>query len=149
MSEETKHYTNGELTVVWNKDLCQHAAECVNGLPEVFKPKEKPWIQAEDCSTEALKATIDKCPSGALSYFMNAAGAEKQTEETVPMEIDESICRAQVIANGPLIVHTDVKVEKADGTFEIKENRASFCRCGASANKPYCDGAHKKIEFQG
>ena len=150
MSDKTKHYTNGELTVVWNADLCHHAAECVNGLPDVFKPKESPWIQAENCATAALKSTIDKCPSGALSYFMNDHAAEKQNEITMEKQNEtEDLCRAQVIANGPLIVHTDIKVEKADGTTEIKEKRASFCRCGASANKPFCDGAHKQIGFEG
>jgi len=153
MSDKTKHYTNGELTVVWNADLCHHAAECVNGLPDVFKPKERPWIQAEECATDALKATIDKCPSGALSYFMNEEGAEKQEPTPTPTLTDSApvpnICRAQVIENGPLIVHANVTIEKSDGTTEVKENRASFCRCGASANKPYCDGGHKKIGFKG
>lgn len=56
--------------------------------------------------------------------------------------------RAQVIPNGPIIIHTSMDVEKSDGTVEVRENKASFCRCGASANKPFCDGSHKKIGWQ-
>lgn len=69
--EIVKKYSNGELTVVWKPNKCIHAGECVKALPQVYNPKEKPWIKAENASTEELKAQINKCPSGALSYLMN------------------------------------------------------------------------------
>ena len=72
MKEITKHYTNGELTIVWKSTLCQHAGECVKALPQVYKPKEKPWINANGADTQALKDQICLCPSGALSWVMNA-----------------------------------------------------------------------------
>lgn len=68
--EILKEYSNGELTVVWKPQKCVHAGECVKALPEVYNPKEKPWIKAENASTQALKDQIAKCPSGALSYYM-------------------------------------------------------------------------------
>lgn len=68
--EIIKEYSNGELTVVWKPQKCVHAGECVKALPEVYNPKEKPWIKAENVSTQALKDQIAKCPSGALSYYM-------------------------------------------------------------------------------
>lgn len=40
-------YTNGELTIIWQPELCQHAGICVKTLPCVYKPKERPWIQIE------------------------------------------------------------------------------------------------------
>ena len=64
------------------------------------------------------------------------------------MEDTKKNC-ARVIANGPVIITGPVEVTLADGTVEIKEKRASFCRCGASANKPYCDGKHKESDFVG
>lgn len=64
----TKTYTNGELTVNWDSSKCIHAAECVKNARNVFKPKEQPWVQMENDTTENIKAAIDKCPSGALSY---------------------------------------------------------------------------------
>ncbi len=66
-----REYTNGELTIVWEPNLCSHAGECVKALPQVYNPKARPWINAEGASTEALKAQINFCPSKALSYYMN------------------------------------------------------------------------------
>lgn len=69
--EDKKEYTNGEITIVWQAHKCQHAAMCVGNNPDVFRPKEKPWIHPEGSSTEKIQTTIDKCPSGALSYYFN------------------------------------------------------------------------------
>lgn len=66
--ETRKEYSNDEITVIWQPKKCIHAAECVGGLPKVFKPNEKPWIDLTQATTEELKATINSCPSGALSY---------------------------------------------------------------------------------
>lgn len=70
---EEKTYTNGELTIIWKAEKCIHAGVCARTLPNVYKPKERPWITAENANTAALIAQIDRCPSGALSYRMNNA----------------------------------------------------------------------------
>ncbi|MCB0755588.1 MAG: (4Fe-4S)-binding protein [Flavobacteriales bacterium] len=62
-----KEYTNGEITVVWQADKCIHCGNCAKGLPQVFKPREKPWIQMESASSEEIAAQVAECPSGALS----------------------------------------------------------------------------------
>ena len=67
----TKHYTNGEVTIVWQSGKCIHSGNCVKNNPDVFKPREKPWITPEASTTEAIISAVDKCPSGALTYFMN------------------------------------------------------------------------------
>ena len=64
----TKEYKKGDFAVVWKPELCIHAGECVKRLPEVYNPKERPWIKPENASVEALKSQIDACPSKALSY---------------------------------------------------------------------------------
>ena len=69
--EIIKKYSNGELTVVWKPGLCIHSGVCVRTLPQVYNPREKPWIKVENASTEELMAQIKKCPSGALTYLMN------------------------------------------------------------------------------
>jgi len=69
-------YSNGELTVVWKPELCQHSGICVKTLPRVYKPGEKPWINAEKATTDELKSQIEKCPSGALSYKLNNQDTE-------------------------------------------------------------------------
>ncbi|MBT8232394.1 MAG: (4Fe-4S)-binding protein [Saprospiraceae bacterium] len=70
-SDIKKEYTNGEITIVWKPNKCIHAGECVRSLPNVYKPKEKPWIQMENATSEELKAQVNKCPSGALSFYIN------------------------------------------------------------------------------
>lgn len=64
-------YTNGDLTIVWQPSLCQHAGICVKMLPIVYNPQDRPWIKIENATTEQLMAQIDKCPSKALSYRLN------------------------------------------------------------------------------
>jgi uncharacterized Fe-S cluster protein YjdI len=67
-----KHdYTNGEVTVIWKPEICTHSGNCVKNLPEVFKPKERPWVKIENASSEETMKAVDKCPSGALSYYKN------------------------------------------------------------------------------
>jgi len=67
----TKEYTNGEVTIVWQSGNCIHSGNCVKNNPDVFKPKEKPWIIPENSTTDKIIATIEKCPSGALTYYKN------------------------------------------------------------------------------
>ncbi|HWD88307.1 MAG TPA: (4Fe-4S)-binding protein [Mucilaginibacter sp.] len=71
MEDITKKYDNGEVTVIWKQGLCQHSGNCVRGLPQVFDPKAKPWINIHGASTEALIDQVTKCPSGALSFVRN------------------------------------------------------------------------------
>lgn len=67
----TKKYTNGEVTIVWKPGVCQHSGICFHGLPEVFDPRKRPWIMPENSSTQKIIEQVKKCPSGALSYYMN------------------------------------------------------------------------------
>lgn len=67
----TKEYSNGEVTIVWQAGKCIHSANCVRHNPDVFQPKEKPWIKPESSSTKKIIDTVNKCPSGALTYFLN------------------------------------------------------------------------------
>jgi CDGSH-type Zn-finger protein len=50
--------------------------------------------------------------------------------------------KVNLIANGPMIVVGEITITHEDGTTEVKDKRASFCRCGKSENMPYCNGAH-------
>jgi uncharacterized Fe-S cluster protein YjdI len=68
MSIETHKYTNGEITIIWKPDVCIHSRKCFMGLPTVFDPRKRPWIEMDGTDTAAIVAQIQKCPSGALSY---------------------------------------------------------------------------------
>ncbi|SMO73371.1 (4Fe-4S)-binding protein [Solitalea koreensis] len=67
-----KEYTNGEVTVVWQSGKCVHSAICFHGLPSVFDPRKKPWVTPEGADTKTIVEQVKRCPSGALSYYMNA-----------------------------------------------------------------------------
>lgn len=138
--EIKKEYSNGEITVVWQAKKCIHAAECVKALPQVYNPKERPWIKIDNATTAALKDQIAKCPSGALSYYMNG----EENQEATALET-----KVEVLENGPLLVFGTLKVTDKVGNTETKNKTTAFCRCGHSANKPYCDGSHIKAEFKG
>ena len=141
MSEIIKKYSNGELTVVWKPAKCIHAAECVKALPNVYDPNKKPWVTAENATTDELIAQIDRCPSGALTYEM-----EKEEVSNASTTTSVSV---NVTENGPLLISGKLAIQHADGTIESKDKMTAFCRCGASSNKPYCDGSHTKAGFQG
>jgi uncharacterized Fe-S cluster protein YjdI len=66
-----KEYTNDEVTVVWQSGKCIHSGNCVKNNPDVFQPKEKPWIKINGSSTEKIIETVQKCPSGALTFYKN------------------------------------------------------------------------------
>lgn len=71
MAPKKFKYSNGEVTIVWQPELCIHSGRCARGLPEVFKPKEKPWITPENSTSVKIIAQVKRCPSGALRYFVN------------------------------------------------------------------------------
>ena len=144
MNEIIKEYSNGQLTVVWKPAICIHSKICwdkLNGLPQVFNPMEKPWVKMEAASTDEIIAQIERCPSGALSCYMNAEKA-KQDENT------NGTCIVEVTPAGPLLVHGSIIVKDGKGSELKRRKLTAFCRCGASANKPYCDGSHQKLDFK-
>jgi uncharacterized Fe-S cluster protein YjdI len=67
----TKEYTNGEITIVWQSAKCIHSGNCVKNNPNVFQPSKHPWIEPKASSSESIIQAINKCPSGALSYYYN------------------------------------------------------------------------------
>lgn len=135
----TKEYETDQITVVWKPGLCIHSGECVKRLPEVYRPDEKPWIKVDNASAEALRSQIETCPSGALSYKMKG-----KTITSMAQGI-----QINVTQNGPLLVSGEIEILNHDGTVEKKDKTTALCRCGASSNKPYCDGEHRKIQFIG
>lgn len=84
-----KEYTNGDITIVWQSGLCQHSGRCVKNNPDVFHPREQPWITPEKSSTAEIIRAIDQCPSGALSYYRN------QPQEEAYDTLSEAIAALQ------------------------------------------------------
>jgi len=59
-------YETEGITVTFDPRLCIHAAECVRGLPKVFDPTRRRWIQPEHASPDEVAAVVARCPTGAL-----------------------------------------------------------------------------------
>lgn len=141
MKDILKKYSNGEVTIVWRPNLCIHSGFCFHGLPQVFMPNKRPWVNANGATTEQIIAQVRECPSGALSFYMN------DDEKEIPEPNAE--VTIEVIPDGPLLVHGNLHITLANGSTELREDTTAFCRCGASHSKPYCDGAHLAIKFKG
>jgi uncharacterized Fe-S cluster protein YjdI len=149
LPQSTFKYTNNEVTVVWKPDTCIHSRICWTELKEVFDPTKRPWVEMSGGTTERIIEQVRKCPSGALSYFINE---QNQTDPGQPSPVISEaaqIVNIQIKPNGPILITTDCAIRHSNGEEEIKKGSTALCRCGASATKPYCDGSHRKINFQG
>ncbi|WP_421765080.1 (4Fe-4S)-binding protein [Ekhidna sp.] len=140
MAEKVKEYESDDLSVVWKPEKCIHSEKCFKGLSEVFNPNERPWVNVSGADDKTIKEQIDKCPSGALAYKL------KNGQDVTDEIEDEQI--VEVAKGGPLMVYGNIKVKHHDGSETSKHRVTAFCRCGASSNKPYCDGSHKNIDFE-
>ena len=140
MDKIIKKYSNGEITVVWQPAVCVHSKLCWSELLQVFDPRKSPWIDINGADTEQIIEQVQRCPSGALSFFRNN---EPQEPSTVSAE-----SLVEVSKNGPLLVYGNLVVKDVAGQETRKSKVTAFCRCGASGNKPFCDGTHLKINFE-
>lgn len=57
--------------------------------------------------------------------------------------------RVEIFPNGPLVIFGDFTLKDAEGNLVARTNKTSFCRCGASSKKPFCDGTHRSCGFVG
>jgi CDGSH-type Zn-finger protein len=131
-------YAGTRITIHDNRAICAHAGFCTDGLATVFRMREEPWIDANGASAEAIIETIRKCPSGALSYSIDKV--EYAAEHRPPC--------VTVTDNGPYAITGGVElVDVAFGAGASREHY-TLCRCGASKNKPFCDGSHWSIGLQ-
>ncbi len=138
--EIIKEYSNEDITVVWKPRSCIHSKKCWKELLQVFDPRKKPWVNMEGATTAEIKTQIEACPSGALSYRSNKA----DDQEEVHLET-----KIEALENGPLLVYGTLNITNSDGSTDKRNKTTAFCRCGASQNKPYCDGAHVQAGFKG
>jgi uncharacterized Fe-S cluster protein YjdI len=126
-TSEKRAYEAPEITVTFEARRCLHAAECVNGLPEVFDTSRRPWIRPDGAPADRLAEVVRRCPSGALQYTLTRGEAERPD---TPTRITRTSA-GQLIARGELSLHTE------EGPRV--ETRAVLCGCGQSRLQPYCD----------
>jgi CDGSH-type Zn-finger protein/uncharacterized Fe-S cluster protein YjdI len=136
--ERIIRYKGEKIIVLFSVDRCTHVAECLRGAPKVFDSRRKPWVMPNEADADRVAEVVESCPTGSLHYHRLDGGKEETppAENTVTVE-----------AAGPLTIHGDIRLVFSDGT-ESSDTRIGLCRCGVSAFKPICDGAHDDIDFK-
>jgi uncharacterized Fe-S cluster protein YjdI len=140
MPSRVREYRSETVAVTFDAGLCIHAERCVHGLPQVFVPGARPWIQPRKADPDELAAVIARCPTGALRYQRLDGGA---AEAPAPQ------AAITVSADGALYVTGRVRVLDDEGGVFTEHHRVALCRCGQSANRPFCDGSHTRVGFRG
>ncbi|MBI9035030.1 MAG: (4Fe-4S)-binding protein [Bacteroidales bacterium] len=126
--EIIKKYDNGEVTVVWKPSLCIHSTLCFTGLPQVFDPGNRPWVNAQGATTQKIIDQVKRCPSGALSYIL--------PNQSEPINTEELMGKPKIAAKEPKAI-------------ELEEGKNyAWCICGLSTNQPFCDGSHKTTNMK-
>lgn len=141
IKDKRRDYPGKEITVHDNRKICSHAAECVINLSSVFKLGSRPWINPDASKMNDIIDVVRRCPSGALSYSIDGVEYRDPEEQRNPT--------VTVLKNGPY--HITGGIELIGENIQFGEGASkehyTLCRCGASENKPFCDGAHKSSNF--
>ena len=134
MSTKAEEYRGRSVTIRFDGAKCIHSRFCVLGQPGVFRANvEGPWIDPDAADPERIAEVAHRCPSGAITYERH----DGRPDETPP-----AVNSARVLENGPIALHGELIL---DG--EPAGTRMTLCRCGASKNRPFCDGSHEAAEF--
>jgi CDGSH-type Zn-finger protein/uncharacterized Fe-S cluster protein YjdI len=123
------------LTIRFDGKRCIHSRFCVLLQPQVYKANVVgAWIDPDADSVEASVAVAHNCPSGAIHYERHDGGPPERAPRVNLINLRE---------NGPLAVRAQILLKGVSIGM-----RATLCRCGASKNKPFCDGSHAAAGFQ-
>jgi CDGSH-type Zn-finger protein len=139
-ASQAEKYDGPSLLLQDAEALCSHARFCMAA--------GKIWHLVKEDSQEAHELVIreaNNCPSGRLTL------GDARSGETVEHTLSPSIGVVEDTGkgcSGPLWVRGGIRIESEDGTPYETRNRVTLCRCGASTNKPFCNGNHKKVEFR-
>ena len=123
-----------DMTLIYEGKKCIHSRFCVTGAPQVFLANVAgPWIHPDAMPVDSLVEIAHACPSGAIRYRRKDGKADESAPPVNLLATREA---------GPYAVRGDLRIAGQAVGF-----RATLCRCGASKNKPYCDGSHHAIGF--
>ncbi len=135
-----EYYEGKEMTIVYDRYLCMGAGIC-GELEAVFGTHDAPIYEPDGAPAADIIATINRCPSGALTYILNGIHEKEYFQET----------RIVVEQDGPL--HCQGEIELKDDQFSDAllpdADHFTLCRCGGSKKKPLCDGSHEENGFRG
>lgn len=132
------NYIGKEITIHDNRGVCAHAHFCTDNSPAVFDVKKKPWIDPYAAAPEETAKTIRMCPSGALSYTKDGVTHRDQNRKPA----------ATIFSHGPYCIVGGIALNDPTGATPESKEHYTLCRCGASRNKPFCDGTHFRARFK-
>ncbi len=135
MSNQIEEYRGKSIVISIAGNRCIHSRNCILARPDVFLPNTSgEWIHPDNAAPETIAAIAQSCPSGAI-FYERLDGGEPETSPKVNV--------VRIREDGPLAFHAELDIAGDTSSF-----RATLCRCGASGNKPFCDGSHNKTGFQ-
>lgn len=135
--DKVHSFKGKEITIHDNRAVCSYDGSCVKLLPSVFKKGRRPWINPDAAGVKEIVETIEKCPSGALSYTI---GQVTCTCLNRPATV-------KVAKNGPLEITGGIILKDDQDSKPQSTEHYTLCRCGGSKNKPFCDGEHSANGF--
>jgi CDGSH-type Zn-finger protein/uncharacterized Fe-S cluster protein YjdI len=113
-------------------------------------------IKSADGSEEPTQTRLALCRCGASKLKPYCDGSHSAAEfhdsgavngDPEPLEAEGGALTITVLKDGPLILAGNVTLRAASGRRAFAGTKGALCRCGASANKPFCDGSHKTVGF--
>jgi uncharacterized Fe-S cluster protein YjdI/CDGSH-type Zn-finger protein len=137
-------YSAPGITVTFDPDVCIHSAVCLRTLPAVFDVQRKRWIRPETATPVEVAAAVERCPSGALRYTLEGSAVAVESMESAGGEV----ASIRASADGPLLIEGAFTILDEDGALLPTAGRAALCRCGGTANAPFCDGTHRVNGFR-
>ena len=136
--ERIRSYPGKTIIIHDNRCVCAHRGHCTDSLPAVFRLGERPWIDPDGAPPDEIARVIEMCPSGALSYSRHDEMHKNwKTEKKVIVTRD-----------GPYDVEGGIEFRDERCNHPETTDHYTLCRCGASENKPFCNGRHWDISFK-
>jgi CDGSH-type Zn-finger protein len=127
-----RSYAGKKVTIFDDRSICAHAGHCTDTLAAVFNAEASSWINPDNATVEEIVGVIRRCPSGALSYAIDGIEGPKGAGTT----------EIEITKDGPYAVSGPCELANAGLAPGAPADRMTLCRCGASKNKPFCDGSH-------
>jgi len=131
-NDQLQDYEAPGITVHFNRSICSGAAQCVRNLPAVFRNASEDWIHPGEASVSEVIDTVRKCPSGALTFSV-----EGKTELNQAPDVS-----VRIVKNGPYEIKGPVEFDAPKWSVNASKSTFALCRCGKSANNPFCDYSH-------
>jgi CDGSH-type Zn-finger protein len=140
-AQQAQIFDGPDLSLMDARHLCADARFC--------DPNGKVWTQVARTDDPEVRvmflSQVHNCPAGRLLAFDKAASRTIQQHSPLAIGLIEDPVED---CSGPIWLRGGVVLTSADGHQYEKRNNMTVCRCGASKNKPFCDGTHASVNFK-